>query len=559
MNIRKNVSNMSTAEKAAFVNAVLALKADTTSARPAPANAAGAQNRYDVYVWIHSMVMNAAHKGAAFTPWHREFLRQFELELQDVSGNPKMTIPYWDCVKDRTASDPGYPFTANFMGGMGTGTDNRVNTGAFAERAGWVLNVISGQPSGTRRDNTNYLRRRTGQNPNQLPETSDLNLALRRTPYDTAPFAEGGNRPSPSTIAASFRKILEYDLHNGPHEWIGGNMLPHTAPNDPVFYLHHSNIDRIWAIWQQRLNGGITNYQPNTGIPLHSLTSIMAMLNSSFYRFPVLNRPLNVLNHKALGYMYDLDLPMISGVPETLNFGMVQNGSTVQLPINFTIEAGRNMKFQIGTFAGDPGFRSPAGSPAYEIVHHTEGDPQTHDVQIAFRASSQPGTKNGMVQINVYVWDSHRYYSNNFGDYLAGSWSVNLEANVVSEIPVAIVFEPNVSPNVTLETAKGNAINLLNGIEDSPILEKTASGVTVPETTPSFVDGLWTSVAVPSNANNMSDMKPSLPDNLNMDKNMELVSFKVNENGELNRVIFTHDEPCKEPKHTKRKSASRPI
>ncbi len=99
---------MSTAEKAAYVNAVLALKADTTSARPAAANMAGAQYRYDVYIWIHSMVMGAAHKGAAFTALRREFLRQFELEVQDVSGNPKMMIPYCICVKGCTSSNSGY-------------------------------------------------------------------------------------------------------------------------------------------------------------------------------------------------------------------------------------------------------------------------------------------------------------------------------------------------------------------------------------------------------------------------------------------------------------------
>ncbi len=555
MNIRKNISKMSTAEKTAFVNAVLALKADTTSSRPAAANADGARNRYDVYVWIHSMVMNAAHKGAAFTPWHREFLRQFELELQHVSGNPKMTIPYWDCVKDRTASDAGYPFTANFMGGMGTGADNRVNTGAFAERAGWILNVISGQATGTRRDNTNYLRRRTGQNPNQLPERADLNMALARTSYDRAPFAEGGNRPNPSTIASSFRKILEYDLHNGPHEWIGGNMLPHTSPNDPVFYLHHSNIDRIWAVWQQRLNGGITNYHPNSGIPLHSLDSVMAMLNSNFYRFPVLNRPLDVLNYKALGYMYDLDLPILTGVPATINFGMVESGSTVELPINFNIEAGRNMKFQINTFAGDPGFRSPAGSPAYEIVYHTDGNPQTHGVQIAFRGTSQNGPKSGMVQINVYVWDSDRYYSNVYGDYLVGTWSVNLEANVVSEIPAAIASRPHLAPNMALDYAKGTAPNLLNKIENSPINKEITSSGAASVAIPSYENGSWKSVAAPSDSKKMSNLEPSLPDNLNMDMNMELVSFKVNENGELKRVIFNHDESCKEPKPTKKKSA----
>ncbi len=555
MNIRKNISKMTTAEKAAYVNAILALKADTTSSRPAAANAAGARNRYDVYVWIHSMVMNGAHKGAAFTPWHREFLRQFELELQDVSGNPRMTIPYWDCVKERAPSDSGYPFTSNFMGGMGTGTDNRVTTGAFAASAGWALNVISGQATGARRDNTRYLRRKTGQNPSQLPETSDLNIALTRTAYDTTRFAEGGNRPSPSTIASSFRKILEYDLHNGPHEWIGGNMMPHTSPNDPIFYLHHSNIDRIWAIWQQRLNGSIANYQPNSGIPQHSLTSVMAMLNSSFYRFPVLNRPSDVLDHKALGYMYDVDLPMITGVPATINFGMVENGTTAQLPINFNIEVGRNMKFQIDTFAGDPGFRSPAGSPAYEIVYHTDGDPQTHGVQIAFRANSQTGSKSGMVQINVYVWDSDRYYSNVPRDYLVGTWSVNLEALVVSEIPAAIASGTAQSPNMALNHAHGTAPNLLHEIKNPLIKEEMDMEMAESVAKTSQEDGSLKSGTTTSKSKMMTNSEPGMPDNSNMDMNMELVSFKVNENGEFERVTFTHDEPCKEPKHKKKKTA----
>lgn len=28
-------------------------------------------------------------------------------------------------------------------------------------------------------------------------------------------------------------------------------MLPGTSPNDPVFFLHHCNVDRLWWQWQQ--------------------------------------------------------------------------------------------------------------------------------------------------------------------------------------------------------------------------------------------------------------------------------------------------------------------
>lgn len=480
MNVRKNVRFMSGTEKTAFVNAVLALKADTTSPRPAAANSAGALNRFDVYVWIHSLVMDGAHKGPAFTPWHREFLRQFELELQAVSGNPRMTIPYWDSVVARVPSDSGWPFTADFMGGMGTGPDSRVVTGQFSESEGWILNVINnddGSVSGFPRDNTSYLRRRTGQNPNQLPERPDLDAALVHTVYDAVnaegDYAEGNaNRANATEIPMSFRKILEYANHNGPHEWIGGTMMPSTSPNDPVFFLHHSNVDKVWAIWQQRINGGISNYLPAAGTPSHSLNSVMEMLDATFFLFPVKNRPMDVLDHKSdLGYMYDVDLPIITTAVNTLNFGMVEEGATIQLPIPFSIESGRNMKFQINAFGGDAAFHAPAIAPAFDIVNHTDGMPQTHSMFIELGASTGTGPISGVVEINVYVWDAERYYSNVVGDYLVETFIINLEAVVVEEIKSAIALVLDKSGSMLLNDGTGIARyemleNAIMGVRD---------------------------------------------------------------------------------------------
>ncbi|XP_014790188.2 hemocyanin G-type, units Oda to Odg, partial [Octopus bimaculoides] len=45
-------------------------------------------------------------------------------------------------------------------------------------------------------------------------------------------------------------------LHNTIHSWLGGRD-PHSMSSldftayDPIFFLHHSNVDRIWAIWQE--------------------------------------------------------------------------------------------------------------------------------------------------------------------------------------------------------------------------------------------------------------------------------------------------------------------
>ncbi|WP_442858219.1 tyrosinase family protein [Arthrobacter sp. SLBN-100] len=40
-------------------------------------------------------------------------------------------------------------------------------------------------------------------------------------------------------------------LHNRVHVWVGGNMLLMTSPDDPVFFLHHCFIDKVWADWQE--------------------------------------------------------------------------------------------------------------------------------------------------------------------------------------------------------------------------------------------------------------------------------------------------------------------
>ncbi|KAL8754650.1 MAG: hypothetical protein Q9184_005044 [Pyrenodesmia sp. 2 TL-2023] len=46
--------------------------------------------------------------------------------------------------------------------------------------------------------------------------------------------------------------------HTGGHYTWGGDpgFDPYSAAGDPVFYLHHAQMDRLWAIWQS-LNPGV--------------------------------------------------------------------------------------------------------------------------------------------------------------------------------------------------------------------------------------------------------------------------------------------------------------
>jgi len=57
-------------------------------------------------------------------------------------------------------------------------------------------------------------------------------------------------------------------MHNGMHGWIGGSSgqmsQPLYSPHDPFFYLHHCNIDRLWAMWQA--DGHANEYPSNSGL-----------------------------------------------------------------------------------------------------------------------------------------------------------------------------------------------------------------------------------------------------------------------------------------------------
>jgi tyrosinase len=306
MIIRKNVHTMTDTEKATLVRAFLELKR---------------RGDYDHYVHLHHQVMiptirpdeprdanyrNAAHRGPAFLPWHREFLMQFENNLRTIE--PTAFIPYWDWTADAKLADPTSAsiWADDFMGGNGLESDEwRVQTGPFAHRTGnWAVPSLpeDGLPGPG-------LKRQFGQILPTLPTEEDLQLAAGEVFYDTPNYER-----SPFTIG--FRNRLEgwvtqrgdsrvktpgSQLHNRVHLWIGGNMAPMTSPNDPVFFLHHCFIDKVWADWQavQRAENpdAAPHYAPERdGPPSHNLGDQLK---------PWTRRVRDVLNIAELGYEYE--------------------------------------------------------------------------------------------------------------------------------------------------------------------------------------------------------------------------------------------------------------
>jgi hypothetical protein len=334
MPVRKDVVSLSAAERAALVAAIKAMKT-----RPDPDGVAA--NQYDKYVLQHSLTMrtpsppntdpnicNMAHRGPSFCPWHREFLRRFEQDL----GVP---LPYWDWAADQAS---GSPETApvwdnDLMGPNGDPTPDpvtgrpaeAVTQGPFAhdpaDPASWSVIQDPGiAPDPTVPWLTRSFGTMTMDNgmPITLPTPGDVTATLGVTPYDSPPWNVG---------SLGFRNNLEGwigpGMHNSAHMWVGGSMMPSTSPNDPVFFLHHANVDRIWANWQRQwFNSGQDDYLPVSGGPTgHNLTEGMFPWGGP-------TTPQSVLDTFALGYWYDdAPAPAVSSVtPAT---GADTGGDTV--------------------------------------------------------------------------------------------------------------------------------------------------------------------------------------------------------------------------------------
>ena len=221
---------------------------------------------YDLFVWWHHVAMdtftpptqedrNAAHRGPVFLPWHRFMLILLELQLQRVLNDPEAGLPYWDWAADGqlpAADQPNSPIWAeDCMGADGS----PITTGPFAFNANdpssWRVRVaanVQGQLRATNRG----LRRAFGQSVDTLPDHNDVTAALDLSDYDTPPWTTE-SEPSFRNQAEGWRPLQTAPgLHNRVHVWVGGDMLPSSSPNDPVFYLNHCNEDRIWAAWQQQ-------------------------------------------------------------------------------------------------------------------------------------------------------------------------------------------------------------------------------------------------------------------------------------------------------------------
>ena len=150
--------------------------------------------------WVDVHVNFCPHRSPYFLAWHRGLLYRFEENLRIVSGIPDMVLPYWDYY-----TQPQIPPE--------------------------FLDTASPQ----------WRKERTG---------DDVTAALSLDPFadDVINFQRGSGN--------AFETKLENAPHNPVHNLIGGAMADIViSPRDPLFWVHHANIDRLWLAWFEAGDG----------------------------------------------------------------------------------------------------------------------------------------------------------------------------------------------------------------------------------------------------------------------------------------------------------------
>lgn len=175
------------------------------------------------------------HGNWYFLPWHRAYLLAFEDICREVAKDQDFTLPYWNWTTFRQLP-PGFVDEK-----LSDGKDNLLYHAARVMKGNDTLSTILSQ---------------FGQDAEVTFGADNIATIL-----DRPTFQEFGSFKPPAQADTDKRwqraRGSKTALESGPHDFlhgaIGGDMgNPQISPQDPIFYLHHCNIDRLWARWTHK-------------------------------------------------------------------------------------------------------------------------------------------------------------------------------------------------------------------------------------------------------------------------------------------------------------------
>ncbi|KAI1878068.1 hypothetical protein JX265_002436 [Neoarthrinium moseri] len=285
------------------------------------------KNRYDDFVGVHINMTTTIHNTGNFLGYHRYLLHTYETALRDECGYKGYT-PYWNWFKyrDDVTKSPVFDGSETSLGGDGeffwhNGTlagilkiplpsgkgGGCMKSGPFKGQdvhMGPMASVFPGFPtvSGIFIENTHCIRRDLNSyaSTNYMQTYHLLNLTVGEASKSIKLFQEelqGGRYPG------------HLGLHAAGHFTLGGDGTDlFSSPNDPAFWLHHAQLDRLWWIWQALhpaeagdIDGTITM---NNNPPSRLATIDDALDTKGLSPLVALKEVFNTLGEGPLCYIY---------------------------------------------------------------------------------------------------------------------------------------------------------------------------------------------------------------------------------------------------------------
>jgi len=238
--IRRDIATISDEERTLFINAIKSLDDPTSSfvygnnAGNEAADASGNITYWDMQEQIHKDGHAHGvdvHFGPAFIPWHRSLINHFEKLLREV--DPRLSLHYWDWTTDprTTIGDRVDLFTTSFMGSATGNAGSPLQDFESTEITG---DPAEGIPGDGVHDHIWRDVAATAANPDGTPALDPDTTILMHGDF------------------TSFAASLKAAHDDTAHSYIGGTLTnPHFSFHDPFVFLLHSNLDRIWAMWQR--------------------------------------------------------------------------------------------------------------------------------------------------------------------------------------------------------------------------------------------------------------------------------------------------------------------
>ncbi|MFI9718296.1 tyrosinase family protein [Streptomyces sp. NPDC052396] len=182
---------------------------------------------------------NCPHGGWFFLPWHRAYVYCFEEIVRSVikdqlNGPDDWALPYWNYtrVTDGNPDSPGSQECRRLPKSFRSqdwpdGSGN--NPLYLAPPDGRSQGAADGRPVGW--------------------TEVDPREAMAAALFTGVQYFGSADTDSQLIHLNGQSGLLENRPHNLLHNYVGGVMGQMISPQDPIFWLHHANIDRLWAAW----------------------------------------------------------------------------------------------------------------------------------------------------------------------------------------------------------------------------------------------------------------------------------------------------------------------